>query len=168
MQSPVLEMLFPFLIHVVTKRNSVCMWSDLSIRKGRSLVYPHSQGQSEPDLSGSINTVCCGLQKRVTKWIKVHRRPHKCCVFVCLRLPCVCIPPLDLEKWGVPGWSWSATRGGSSAAYRHSASSCCTSRRRVSTYEDAHSHSPGRTTGRSRRKRSLDRRTDSLRPVPES
>ncbi len=57
------------------------------------------------------------------------------CVSVCVCV-CFCALALGLEMWGVLGWSWSATRGGLSAAYRPSAFSCCTNRRRVSMYED--------------------------------
>lgn len=90
----------------------------------------------------------------------------KWCVCVCVWY--FCGFSLDLEMWGVLVWSWSATRGESSAAYRPFAFRYCTNRRRVSMYEDAHRQNLGWTDIWSRRKWSLDCRTDSLQPVPES
>lgn len=81
---------------------------------------------------------------------------------------CLCHSPLGLEMWGVLAWSWSATRGGLSAAYRPCAYSYFTNRRRVSMYEDNLLHSLEWTNRRTRRKWSLDLWTNSLQPVPVS
>lgn len=69
----------------------------------------------------------------------------------------VYMSPFGLEMWGVLAWSWSATRGGSSAAYRPFTFSYCTNRRTASMYEDALEHSLGWARRRSRWKRSLSR-----------